>query len=280
VVLCGARAPEQITVVRDESVRTTSVGVCLDKSASSPAGLVVFAVKRQDAASAAAEWASLVGKGSIVLRARNGIEENPIDPVGGLGAAHRGDETTAPRVYECVTQFGVTRLAAGVVLRTAGDRLLVPPDAALLAGYFAADTVRVEPVDDFRAEQWRKFAVNVCAGGLTTLFGEGLGIFRDPFVRVIARAVLEEVGAVAAADGTELDATFPDRVLADLAARSVDGTTSLLRDARAGRPLELDAHSAGLVRIADGFGIPVPVNARMAAALAAPRRRRYEELVA
>lgn len=261
-VLCDARAPEQVTVIRGESVRVTPVAVSRKPREATPADLGVLAVTWQDSP-AVGDWAQLISKDTIVLRAQNGID-----------AVLDSDSEVL-----CVVGFGATRLAPGIVLRSSGDRLVVPRDAGALAHFFDAEAVRVEASDAFREEQWRKFAVNVCAGGLTTLFDQGFGVFRDPFVQVIARAVLDEAVAVAAVDGVVLASAFPDEVINDLAGRPVDGTTSMLRDARAGRPPELDAHGAGLVRIASRLHVPAPVNEHLIDTLKAAPRTRYEELV-
>lgn len=263
VLLCGRNAPEHLTVMRDEIVRTTTVRRCRDPHEAAPVDLVVVAVKKQDSG-ALEEWSGLIGEDTRVVLAQNGVDPSPL-----LVGRHR--------VMPSVVHLGATRLAPGVVLRTRSGRIVVPPQGALLRGYLAADAVCVEVSDDFRAEQWRKFAVNVCAGGLTTLFDRGFEIFRDPFVRVIARTLLDEVVAVAAAEGVRLDGDLAEQVIDDLATRPYGGTTSMLRDSRAGRALELDAHSAGLVRIAQRYNVAVPVNARLVTALAG--RTRYPELV-
>ncbi|MGO1853521.1 MAG: ketopantoate reductase family protein [Microbacteriaceae bacterium] len=263
VVLCGARAVEQLTVIGPDGVRTTTVAVCRDPRDAVSVDIVLLAVKRQDSY-ALDEWSGLIAPDTLVVRAQNGVDPAP------TGGAYG-------QVVPSVVRFGATRVAAGIVLRASSDLLVVPPEGASLADHLSADSVRVEVAEDFRVEQWRKFAMNICAGGLTTLFDRGLEIFTDPFVQVIARALLDEVRAVAAADGVRLEASIAEHTITDLAGRPYGTTTSMLRDARAGNPLELDAHGAELVRIAEWHDIHAPVNARLVDALAASVR--YEERV-
>lgn len=263
VVLCGARAVEQLTVIRPDGVRTVTVAACRDPRDAVPVDVVLLAVKRQDS-SALDEWSGLIAPDTLVVRAQNGVDPAPTG--GEYG-----------QVMPSVVWFGATKVAAGIVLRASSDLLVVPPEGAALREHLAADSVRVEVAEDFRVEQWRKFALNICAGGLTTLFDRGLEIFADPFVQVIARALLDEVRAVAAAEGVRLHGSVSEDTITDLAGRPQGATTSMLRDAREGKPLELDAHGAELVRIAARHQIHAPVNARLVDALAA--RVRYEERV-
>jgi 2-dehydropantoate 2-reductase len=77
-------------------------------------------------------------------------------------------------------------------------------------------------------------------------------------------ALIEEVAAVSRAVGAPADASATLRFYDGLAAEM---KSSMLRDAEAGRPLELDAIGGALLRAAKRHGVEVPVATRLVADL-------------
>jgi 2-dehydropantoate 2-reductase len=79
---------------------------------------------------------------------------------------------------------------------------------------------------------------------------------------------MEETDAVAAALGVPVRRARIAGVLAESAAEMPGFATSMLQDARRGRPLEHDALNGAVVRAAARTGVPVPVNRTLLALLA------------
>ena len=93
-------------------------------------------------------------------------------------------------------------------------------------------------------------AAATVASGLT------VGALRaDAAWRDRLREALDEACAVAAADGVRLD---PAAQWAIIDALPAELTTSTARDARAGRPTELDAITGSVVRAGDRLGVADP----------------------
>ena len=78
----------------------------------------------------------------------------------------------------------------------------------------------------------------------------------DPPTRKLLAALMEEVGAVAAALGVEVPLSIEQRL--DGAAAGGEHRTSMLQDLEAGRPLEVDALVGAVVELAGDLSVPVP----------------------
>lgn len=76
-------------------------------------------------------------------------------------------------------------------------------------------------------------------------------------------ALIEEVRAVAAAEGVELTDADVSRWDSVLAGQPTDGMTSMHQDVLAGRPTEIDIFAGRVVSLGRQHGIPVPYNQTM-----------------
>ena len=107
-----------------------------------------------------------------------------------------------------------------------------------------------------RAVLWEKAARLAVLAAATVASGLTVGALRaDPVRRERLREALDEACAVADADGVRLD---PAGQWAIIDALPAELTTSTARDARAGRPTELDAITGSVVRAGARLGVPTP----------------------
>jgi 2-dehydropantoate 2-reductase len=159
-----------------------------------------------------------------------------------------------PGLIEQASPFAVVELAAG---RTAGQsvRARVEELGARLAETGLDVTVR----DDEAATLWSKLAVLAPIALVTTWtaapFGEARAGHWDDVV-----AVAHEIVAAATADGVHLD----EAAIVAILDKVPDGMrSSMQKDAAAGRPIELDAIGAVILRTAARVGTDAPVTARL-----------------
>lgn len=117
--------------------------------------------------------------------------------------------------------------------------------------------VRVRP--DEAGLLWDKLAFLAPVALLTTALAAPLGVVREQRGEDL-RAVVEEVAAVARADGAEAD---PAATLAFMATVPADMSSSMQRDAAVGNPTELEAIGGAVLRAADRLGVDVPVTRRV-----------------
>ncbi|MFF2848298.1 ketopantoate reductase family protein [Streptomyces sp. NPDC058001] len=171
------------------------------------------------------------------------------------------------QVAAAVIRVESTRTAPGIVehgspfteIDLAGAPERPAPVAALLNGA----GIRTRVVEDETTALWAKLAFLAPFALLTTRYRLTIGEVRTAR-RDELTALVAEAAEVSAACGAPAD---PERTMALYDAFAAGGKSSMLRDAEAGRPLELDAIGGALLRAADRHGIPVPFAARLVADL-------------
>jgi 2-dehydropantoate 2-reductase len=117
-------------------------------------------------------------------------------------------------------------------------------------------------VADARGPQWRKVIFNASTNPIGALTGLTHGrVCERPDLRALVSGLVVEGKTVAAAQGIELDAD-PEELI-DHAARpevAYDHKASMLQDAEARRPTEVDYLNGGIVRFGREHGVPTPLN--------------------
>ena len=119
-----------------------------------------------------------------------------------------------------------------------------------------------QAVADARGPQWRKVIFNAATNPVGALTGLTHGqVCEDEALRRVVSGLVDEGKAVAAAQGIELDAD-PEELI-DYAARpevAYGHKASMLQDAEARRPTEIDYLNGGIVRFGREQGVPTPLN--------------------
>jgi 2-dehydropantoate 2-reductase len=102
--------------------------------------------------------------------------------------------------------------------------------------------------DDIVAAMWRKWAFIATAGALTCLLGGSVGeIVAVDGGDGIARAIVEEARSIAAAAGFPLPDSAVSQTLATLTAPGSPFTSSMYRDLRQGKPVEVETILGDLI---------------------------------
>lgn len=179
---------------------------------------------------------------------------NNIRPEYAIGAtAHLPAEVTSPGVV--THRDGPVKLRMGAPWTGHhGESITAICDAMISAGIDAAQT-------DIRRSVWEKLRLNTGRGSLAVLTGATVGqLTSDPDVRNISGKIIDEVIAVAAAWGTEIN---PD--MTPVPTGTSEHKSSILQDFEAGRNVEVDPIIAGVVDLARRKNIPVPMTEAMLA---------------
>lgn len=165
----------------------------------------------------------------------------------------------------------------GVILQTspfAGIELArtqsTSDDVERLAEHLRSAGFDVRVRDDEAALLWEKLAFLAPLALLTSLDHADAAHVRTAR-RSEASEVMDEIAAVARTDRARID---KDALMKLLDSIPPTMTTSMSRDAAAGRELELDAIGGAIVRRAQKAGIAVPVTERLVAELRARGRGR------
>jgi 2-dehydropantoate 2-reductase len=253
LLLCGRTPLDRVVVEHDGRPPVTLDAPVLTEPAAAAGGAadwILLAVKAHQTGGAAGWLRALATPGSVVVALQNGVEhEQNVGPLAG-GAT----------VLPAIVWVPAEAIAPGRVRVRDEVRVSVPdgaPGRALVD--LLAGAARVELIEDFRTEAWRKLCLNAVAG-LMVLAGRRAAMFARADVRTLARDYAAECAAVARADGADLPDSTADELVADFAAMPPDLGTSMLFDRLAERQLEWDARNGVVRRLGARHGIPTPIS--------------------
>ncbi|HSH41612.1 MAG TPA: 2-dehydropantoate 2-reductase, partial [Arenicellales bacterium] len=245
-----------LTLREEGSERTIPVTATDDPSQAGPQDYVIVAVKAQAAPDIVEPMQPLLGDGTAVVTAMNGIPwwyfhelEGPwknrildsVDP-GGRQWHGIGPE----RAIGCVVYPAAELVEPGIVAHHYGDRMILgEPGGGRSKRVKALSRALREaglkaPIRNIRDEIWMKLWGNLCFNPISALTTATLEeIASDPGTHAVARAMMLEAREI----GERLGVTFKLDVEKRIdGARSVGAhKTSMLQDLERGRGMEIDA---------------------------------------
>ncbi|MFC0529499.1 2-dehydropantoate 2-reductase [Phytohabitans kaempferiae] len=247
-----------------------------DPAALGPQDAVLLTVKAHALPALAPTLAPLLGPETVVVPAINGVPWWFFDGAGGALAGLRlravdPDGTVAAaipaaRVVGCVVHLSASVEEPGLARHHAGGGLILgepaggdEPSARVdaLAGVLdqAGFTVTVSP--RIQQDIWYKLWGNMTMNPISALTGATADrILDDPLVDGFVRAVMGEAATIGDRIGCPIAQSAEDRN--QVTRRLGAFKTSMLQDAEAGRPLELDAMVTVVREIAQAAGVPTP----------------------
>jgi 2-dehydropantoate 2-reductase len=232
--------------------------------------LIILALKGPALAGLAASLRPMIGPTTIILPAMNGVPwwfllggggELPamplrsIDPEGVIG-----DFIPFGQVLGCVVHASAYVRIAGEVVLKGGNRIILgEPDGSSsarldeVAGHFSQAGLDVERSPAIRQDIWYKLWGNMTMNPISAITGATCDrLLDDPFVNAFVLGVMKEAQAIGTRVGCHIHERGEDRnaVTRQLGAFK----TSMLQDAEAGRPLEIDQLLAAPLEIAEKLG--------------------------
>ena len=268
-----ARVRERGLVVESGAGRcVTHIAASDDAAALGAQELIVVALKAPALAAVAPALAPLLDASTIVLPAMNGVPwwfmpaaapaEPPLDSVdpGGRLLALLPIE----RVLGCVVHLAASCPEPGVVRHNFGERLIVGEprggDSARTRSVCAALAeagFEAEASADVRRDVWYKLWGNMTMNPVSALTGAPSdAILDDPLVFDFMVRTMAEAAAIGARVGCAIEQSGEERM--KLARKLGSFRTSMLQDASAGRPLELDALVTAVHEIGARVGVATP----------------------
>jgi 2-dehydropantoate 2-reductase len=251
-----------LSILSKDARRTVNVRATTEPDDIAPADLSFVFVKSTHTVDAAQIAMRLAAEKGLVLTLQNG-----------MGNADLLAETIGPsRVIAGTTSHGATFLAPGSIHHAGEGETVIGPWAEMkMAGVerVAAMLNRagiVTRVDtDVRTVLWAKLFINVGINAITALTGIRNGQLLDlEQTRRISSDAVNEAMAVARARGIVI-AENPVEKVFQVAAATAANRSSMGQDVDHGRLTEIDAINGFIVKLADEYGIPVPVNRALAA---------------
>jgi 2-dehydropantoate 2-reductase len=255
---------------------TVPVPVATDDPATlPPQDIVVVTLKTVSLPPQAAALERLCGPGGVVVFMNNGIpwwwkagrpDAGPLpllDPEAALWNRVRPERTVGGIIYS-----PNELVAPGVVSHTVRNTFVLgtvdgrpADDAERVAACFARGGMEAILAEDIRREVWLKLLLNAPGNPLSALTRLTAGQRgADPDLNLLALAIVEEVVAVARAEGWDIAAAVDreDFLRPPKQGRGA-GRPSMLQDVLAGRPTEVESILGQVQAFARDHGVAVPV---------------------
>jgi 2-dehydropantoate 2-reductase len=209
----------------------------------------------------------LLGKNTLVLGLQNGVEAAQQI---GASVGHTRTLAGTCRIISFIEEPGVIRHAAGAPIILFGERDggFSPRGEVVREALASGAGMTVQFVEDVSLELWRKFHWFAPLAGVGSVTRSAAGAFRSqPETRALLVAAMDEVLALAHAEGVALPATETASAMQFVDSLPADATSTMMRDFRDGKRTELETLHGTITRRASAVGVPVPVNSFIYAAL-------------
>lgn len=224
-----------------------------------PVDVVVFTVKSTDTDEAAGRLAPLLGEDTAVISFQNGVDnEERIAAVVGDDHVLGG----AAFIFSTIAEPGVIHHTGGPARFFFGELDGHPTERAtrFLDACREAD-IDAELSEDIRGVMWRKFVFICAQAGMTAAARLPVGALReDAEAWKMYRQIVEEVCAVAAAEGIPLGDDVVEEAMRLADGLDPDAYSSLHYDLEHGKPMELEALIGRVVALGRRRGVDVPAN--------------------
>jgi 2-dehydropantoate 2-reductase len=271
-----------LAALRDRGLRFTDGGpidsvpmrVSDDPARLGVQDLVVIAVKAPAMRDVASRIAPLLGPGTVVMPAMNGVpwwffqgfggrlegrSLRSVDPDDAIAAAISPSKTIG-----CVVHLGASCPEPGLVKALAARQLIagepsgkITERLGALCDLLEAAGFDVERTQSIQREIWYKLWGNMTMNPISAITGATMDrIVDDPLVARFCLDIMAEAKRVGEMIGCPIEQSGEDRMV--ITRKLGAFKTSMLQDVEAGRPVELDSLVASVREIGELLGEPTP----------------------
>ncbi|MGM9486861.1 2-dehydropantoate 2-reductase [Ideonella sp. YS5] len=238
-----------------------------------PQDLVIIAVKGPALAQVAQQIRALLGPQTVVLPAMNGVpwwfvegvpalSGTPLKALDPEGRIAQG--IAFERVVGAVVHASTSSPEPGLVQHRMGRGLIVGEPlgghsarAGRICELLQQAGFDVTHSERIRDDMWFKLWGNLTMNPVSAMTGATIDqVLADPLVRAFCSAAMAEAALIGERVGCPITQTPEDRHL--VTARLGAFKTSMLQDAEAGRPIELDAIVGAVQEIGQRLGLAIP----------------------
>ncbi|MBA3593414.1 MAG: 2-dehydropantoate 2-reductase [Polaromonas sp.] len=257
-----------------DAVTSARVQASADPAELGVQDLVIIAVKAPALAEVAHAIAPLIGPGTVVLTAMNGVpwwffegfgaqyagtRLKAVDPDGAIARA-----IPAPHIIGCVVHASCSLNSPGFVKNHFGNKLIIgEPSGATTDRVQALATLleraghEVAVSEQIQKDAWYKLWGNMTVNPISAFTGATTDlILGDPLVRDFISRVMLEAKEIGARIGIPIDQQPEDRHAVTLKLGAFK--TSMLQDVEAGKAVELDALVTVVRELGQLTQVPTP----------------------
>jgi len=224
-----------------------------------PCSLTIMTVKAHQTAAAALALPTLTAAAGLALTLQNG-----------LGNLEEMARVVGPEpLLAGVAFLGVTREAEGRIIHAGQGPIYIgaPPgslgslqEISEVVALFNRAGLECRAHPEILTLLWEKLLINAGINALTALLRVPNGaLAKLPEAWELAVAAAVEAQAVARAAGIKVSGD-PQARLKQVCTATADNRSSMLQDVLAGRPTEIEALNAQVVKHGAALGVPTPVN--------------------
>lgn len=237
--------------------------------------LLILAAKTYSMDSVIRDMRPLIDKDTILLPIENGITTSTL----------LKKEFPENRVfYGVILRTDAHRMSCRVYYRTLGemqigyaDNKKIKPEVQEAYDRLKGLGINVKIYDDMLRAKWRKWMLNTGASQTAVEVQAECGFFGQvEEVRALMKMLMDEILAVAKAEGVNLTEQDRDDIIEILINFPPDKKMSMLQDYEAGRPIEIDEYAGEVINLGRKHGIPTPANEILYLAITA--RQKISEL--
>jgi 2-dehydropantoate 2-reductase len=220
--------------------------------------LILVAVKAWQVKELASEIKEIVQDQSIVLPLQNGIlaADELAEVIGQKnvigGLCRIISKIEAPGI---INHFGIEpTIVFGELDNAKSDRVLK------LKGLFEQAGINSKLSEDIIAELWKKLTA-ICVSGLLAVTKATYGELRElKETRQLMFELLTEIYNLSQKIGIKIEPEFVLKTMAFADSFPYNSSSSLARDVWEGKPSEIEYQNGTVVRLAEKYGIDVPIN--------------------
>jgi 2-dehydropantoate 2-reductase len=258
----GLRVESQLGEIHLPDVRASE-----DPAAFGAPDYIFLCVKLWDTEAALRSMTKVIAPHTAVLSFQNGVQKDDVlrklvgekAVLGGL--AYIGAGIARPGVIRHTGTM--QKLAFGEFGGSRSERVAALLEACTRAG------IDAEMSPDVRRAIWEKFVFIVGLSALTSATRKTIGPVRgNPRTRALLLEIMKEAVAVGRAHGVNLPEDFAEQRMAFVDTLPTEMTSSMHHDLEAGKRLELDWLSGGVVELGKAVNVPTPMNRAVSAILA------------
>ncbi len=223
-----------------------------------PVDLLIFATKFYDLEQAMELAKGAVKDDTVILSFINGVTSEDLISRK-LGSGHV--------LYSTVQGMDVKKEGSCAEIGSRGFVVLgdksnaATEELKAVQDIFDRAGIRYVIPEDILKELYSKWMCNVGLNQTCALCGMGYGAVHPggPYHEMF-RAAMEEARQCAAAEGIGLTESDIEHWVKIVGGLDPSGEPSMLQDVRAGRRTEIDLFAGTVIRLAEKYGIPVPIN--------------------
>jgi 2-dehydropantoate 2-reductase len=239
--------------------RAISLPVVLPDQPTSPADLIIVALKHHHLPGAVHDLKNLVDSETTILSLMNGLDSEET-----LGAAYGMDKVLYAIAVgiDAVRQGNrITYTKPGMLYFGEASNTPITPRVRRVQAVLDRAGIAYETPPDMIRMLWWKFMVNVGVNQPSAVMRAPYGVFQSsPEAQALMEASMREVLALAGAEGVNLVEQDLNDWYRFLHTLSPQGKTSMLQDIEAGRKTEVEMFGGKVVELGRIHGLPTPVN--------------------